>query len=201
MQFPLTALSKSTNSEAAILMKHNIYWLFGAIVLVGMLLNSCAYIPKNAKPIEGFNQGRYLGKWYEIARIDHRFEKNMNNVTAQYSLNENGTIKVFNSGYDYVEKENKSATGTAKFRGDTNTAALKVSFFGPFYSGYNVIAIDKDYKYALVAGESLDYLWILSRNPAIPDDVKQDYLKKATAIGYDTSRLLWVEHGKGSNPK
>ena len=91
-----------------------------------------------------------------------------------------------------------SANGVAKFRGDKNTAALKVSFFGPFYSGYNVIALDDDYKYALVAGKSLDYLWILSREKSIPEDIKEEYLNIAQKIGYDTSKLIWVEHNKKS---
>jgi apolipoprotein D and lipocalin family protein len=102
------------------------------------------------------------GTWYEIARFDYKFEKDLDNVTAQYSFKENGEIKVLNSGYNTKTKEWKSATGSAKFRKDKTTAALKVSFFKPFYAGYNVIAIDKDYKYALIAGQNLKYLWLLS---------------------------------------
>lgn len=120
-------------------------------------------IPENAEPVSYFEPDRYLGKWYEIARMDYRFEKNLNNVTAQYSFKDNGTIKVVNSGYDYEKNTWNSVTGKAKFRGNKNTAALKVSFFGPFYSGYNVIDIDKDYQYALVAGQSLKYLRISNK--------------------------------------
>ncbi len=118
----------------------------------------------------------------------------MNNVTAEYSQNDDGSIRVENGGFNYVKHQWKSATGKAKFRGDEQTAALKVSFFGPFYSGYNVVDIDDDYQYALVAGKNLDYLWILSRKPSIPDDIRQRFLEKAREIGYDTSRLIWVEH-------
>ncbi|WP_353129118.1 lipocalin family protein [Parapedobacter pyrenivorans] len=175
------------------------YWLLGAGLVGVALFSTCGSIPRNAKPIDHFELNRYLGKWYEIARFDYRFEKNLNNVTAKYSLNDNGTVRVVNSGFDYKKNEWKSATGKAKFRNDKQTAALKVSFFGPFYSGYNVIAIDKDYQYALVAGESLKYLWILSRTTTIPSDVKQAYLEKAKAVGYDTSKLIWVEHDK-ENP-
>ena len=103
---------------------------------------------------------KYLGTWYEIARFDFRFEKNMNNVSAQYSLNEKGNVAVLNSGYNYKKEEWKKANGVAKFRGEKDVAELKVSFFGPFYSGYNVVALDENYQYALVAGKNLDYLWI-----------------------------------------
>ncbi|RAJ01523.1 apolipoprotein D and lipocalin family protein [Chitinophaga skermanii] len=161
-----------------------------------ILICACASIPKNATPVDHFDVSKYLGKWYEIARFDYKFEKNLDNVTAQYSLRDDGDIKVLNSGYDFVKKEWKSSTGKAKFRGDKNVAALKVSFFGPFYAGYNVIAIDKDYRYALVAGKNLAYLWILSRTTTIPADIKEAYLQKAVAVGYDTSKLVWVAHNQ-----
>lgn len=173
----------------------------GAFLALGsfVLLNSCASIPKKAKPVRNFDINRYLGSWYEIARFDYRFEKNLSNVAAQYSLDVKGNVKVINSGYNFKTNEWKSVEGIAKFRDDKNTAALKVSFFGPFYSGYNVIALDKDYQYALVAGKNLDYLWILSREKTIPQGVKQNYLKTAEEAGYDTSRLIWVNHDK-NNP-
>lgn len=166
-----------------------------AVVIAGgvLLLNSCASIPQGAQAVQSFDSDRYLGKWYEIARMDLRFERNLINVTATYSENDNGTIKVVNRGYEPDKKIWKEAIGKAKFRKDAKTAALKVSFFGPFYSGYNVIAIDSDYKYALVAGSKLDYMWILSREKEIPEDIKQDYLAKAEKVGYDTSKLIWVE--------
>src|SRR5699024_11576839 len=122
------------------------------IISTSIWLSSCASIPEKATPVENFNLASYLGTWYEIARLDFRFEKDMNNTMAQYSLNEKGNVKVLNSGYNYKKEEWSSAEGVAKFREDENTAALKVSFFGPFYSGYNVIALDDKYKYALVAG-------------------------------------------------
>jgi apolipoprotein D and lipocalin family protein len=155
---------------------------------------SCASIPKGATAVTPFDKEKYLGKWYEIARLDFRFERNLNNTTAQYSLNENGSIRVDNQGYNTVKEEWTRAIGKAKFAGDENTAMLKVSFFGPFYAGYNVIALDNEYKYALVAGENLKYLWILSRETTIPDDIKESYLKIAGKIGYNITDLLWIEH-------
>ncbi|HLP06308.1 MAG TPA: lipocalin family protein [Paludibacter sp.] len=156
---------------------------------------SCAGIPKDATAVKPFDATRYLGKWYEIARFDFRFERNMDHTTATYSLNENGTIRVENQGYDYVKKEWKKAVGVAKFAGDKTEARLKVSFFGPFYSGYNVLAIDKDYKYALVTGGSTDYLWILSREKTIPEDIRQNYLDIARNLGFEVGKLIWVEQG------
>lgn len=173
-----------------------------ASLLVGFLtlLNSCASIPKSAKAVKHFDVNKYLGIWYEIARFDHRFEKNMDNVSAQYRLNKNGNVIVLNSGYNYQKKEWKKADGLAKFRGKKNVAELKVSFFGPFYSGYNVVALDENYQYALVAGKNLDYLWILSRTKTIPENIRNEYLKIAKEIGYDTSKLIWVKHDRSDNP-
>lgn len=161
---------------------------------VVLSLYSCRSIPKKATAVQPFYKDKYLGKWYEIARIDFKFERNMNNTTAQYSLKDDGRIKVVNRGYNVKKKKWKEAVGTAKFVGDENIGMLKVSFFGPFYSGYNVLAIDKDYKYALVAGKNTDYLWILSREKTIPGTIKTQYLEVATKAGYDTKDLLWVKH-------
>ena len=144
-------------------------------ILLG--LGSCAQLPKGATAVTQFDADRYLGKWYEIARLDFKYEKDLDNTTAEYSLNENGTIKVNNQGYNTKKGKWNQAIGKAKFVGDENIAMLKVSFFGPFYSGYNVIAIDDAYKYVLIAGESLKYLWILSRETTIPAEVKNKYLK------------------------
>lgn len=159
-------------------------------------LFSCATIPKGAEAVKPFDKERYLGKWYEIARKDFKHERNLSNTTAEYSLNDDGTIKVDNQGYNVKKNEWTQAIGKAKFVGDENVAMLKVTFFGPFYSGYNVIAIDDDYRYALVAGKNHKYLWILSREKTIPEDVKNNYLKIAQEVGYDTSDLVWPEHDK-----
>jgi apolipoprotein D and lipocalin family protein len=159
-------------------------------------LRSCASIPEGAVAIKPFDKDKYLGQWYEIARMDFRFERNLNNVTATYSLKDNGSIKVDNRGFDYLTKKWKQAIGKAKFAGSPDEARLKVSFFGPFYSGYNVIALDNQYKYALIAGQNLKYLWILSRETIIPESTKQSYLEIAKGLGYDVSTLIWTEHDK-----
>ncbi len=165
--------------------------------IIGILMiNSCVTIPKGATAVSPFDKEKYLGKWYEIARLDFRFERNLNNTTANYSVNDDGSIKVVNRGYNYVKDEWNEAIGKAKFAGNENVARLKVSFFGPFYAAYNVIALDSEYKYALVAGKNLDYMWILSRETTVSEDVKQDYLKIAGELGYNTSDLIWVEHDK-----
>lgn len=172
----------------------------GLAVGLLILFNSCASIPKNAKAVRDFEVDKYLGTWYEIARFDFRFEKDLDNVSAQYSLNKKGNVVVLNSGYNFKKEEWKKAEGLAKFRGEKDVAALKVSFFGPFYAGYNVVALDGIYQYALIAGKSLDYLWILSRTKTIPENIKVDYLKIAQEIGYDTSKLIWVKHDRNDNP-
>lgn len=172
----------------------------GIITAAVALMSSCTSIPKKAKAVDNFDVNKYLGTWYEIARFDFRFEKDLNNVSAQYSLNDKGNVNVRNSGYNVVEKEWEKANGIAKFRGENDVATLKVSFFGPFYSGYNVVALDDDYQYALIAGKNLDYLWILSRTKDIPENIKADYLKIAQEIGYDTSRLIWVSQDRNDNP-
>lgn len=156
--------------------------------------NSCIGIPQGARAVTSFEKEKYLGLWYEIARFDFRFERDLNNTTALYSINPDGSIKVLNSGYNYKTKKWSQVVGKAKFVADPKLARLKVSFFGPFYAGYNVIALDKEYKYALVAGDNLNYLWILSRYKTIPQDIKDCYLKIAKDLGYATSSLIWVEH-------
>jgi apolipoprotein D and lipocalin family protein len=169
-------------------------YLKNSILFVSLLsLLGCKSIPDNVVAVNGFDKSRYLGKWYEIARFDFKFERNLINTTADYSLNTDGTIKVMNEGFNTVEKQWKEAEGKAKFVGADTLAMLKVSFFGPFYAGYNVIALDPDYRYALVCGGSLDYLWILSREKTIPDQVKTKYLEIAKSKGFDTGKLLWVE--------
>jgi len=173
-------------------MKNNFKSLLAG--LLGLFaFNSCASIPDGALPVKPFSAESYLGKWYEIARFDFRFERGMNNTTANYSMNQDGSIRVENRGYLVEKKLWKVAIGKAKFVGSSNEARLKVSFFGPFYGGYNVIALDDAYKYALVSGNSLSYLWILSREKTIPDEIKRSYLQKAKSLGFDVDALIWVK--------
>lgn len=168
---------------------------FIVIVLVASMLWACSgsTIPKGAKAVENFNKTKYLGTWYEIARLDFYFERNLINTTANYSLNEDGSIRVINRGYEPFKKIWKESVGKAKFIDKENVGMLKVSFFGPFYGGYNVVALDSSYQYALVAGEELSYLWILSRQKTIPEQIKKQYLAIAQKIGYKTSDLIWVK--------
>lgn len=160
------------------------------------LLNACSTIPKGANAVKPFDKEKYLGTWYEIARMDFYFERDMKNVTATYSVNADGSIKVLNRGYNYTSNQWKEATGRAKFAHASDEAKLKVSFFGPFYSGYNVIAIDARYTCALVAGKDLDYLWLLSREKTMPEDITQKFLKTAQEIGFATSELIWTQQDK-----
>lgn len=151
-------------------------------------------LPKGAKPVKKFDVLKYLGKWNEIARLDFKFEKNLINVTADYSPNPDGTIRVENRGYDVNTEEWKTSIGEARFVGETNKARLKVAFQKPFWAGYNIVDIDKDYKYALVVGNSTKYMWILSRETTIPDEIRDEFLIKAIRLGYETRDLIWTHH-------
>ena len=160
---------------------------------LALLLSGCVGIPDGITPVTGFQVERYLGKWYEVARLDHSFERGLEQVTAEYSPRDDGDIRVINRGYNTAKQQWEEAEGRAKFVGAKDVGQLKVSFFGPFYGGYNVIALDDDYKYALVSGPNRDYLWILSRTPTIPDAVKQDYLNIARGLGFQVDQLVWVK--------
>lgn len=150
-------------------------------------------LPDGAKPVEDFDVQKYLGTWYEIARLNYYWEgASLINVTATYSAKDDGKVKVVNKGLDSENEKWTEYSGTASFRGDTHVGALSVSFFPGIHAGYNVLSIDGDYAYALVAGRNLDYIWFLSRTTSIPDDIKAKYLKMAHDIGYDVSKLIWV---------
>lgn len=174
-------------------MKHQQILFLAILSITILFISSCSMMPKNSKAVNNFTIGNYLGKWYEVARLENRFERNMTHTTANYTLRNDGKVKVVNSGFDTLKNKQKQAVGKAKFRGAADVAALKVSFFGPFYAGYNVLALDENYKYALVAGGSLKYLWILSREKTIPENVKEKYLEIARSVGYDTEALIWVK--------
>jgi len=161
-----------------------------------IILNSCNTIPKGTKAVIDFEKEKYLGKWYEIARLDFKYEKDLNNTTANYSIRDDGKIKVVNKGYNYIKQEWTEAEGKAKFVGKEDVAMLKVSFFGPFYAGYNVIALEDNYQYALVCGKNTDYLWLLSREKTIPTEIKEKFLAQAKDLGFTTNDLVWVEHNK-----
>lgn len=168
----------------------------GALAVAGgiaaWVLSRRKTIPEGVEAVSPFDLDRYLGKWYEIARFDYRFERGIDHATAKYSRNADGSIKVVNKGRKKSGKKSK-VIGKALPAGPENTGMLKVSFFGPFYAGYNVIAIDPQYQYALVAGQSRDYLWILSREKNIPETVREAYLQKARDLGFQVENLVWPE--------
>ncbi len=143
--------------------------------------------------VENFQSERYLGQWYEIARLDHRFERGLEQVTATYSPREDGGLKVVNRGFNTQKQRWQESTGKAYFTGDPQRASLKVSFFGPFYGGYNVIALDENYRYALVCGPNRSYLWILSRTSQLDAAVKEELVQKARENGFAVNALIWVK--------
>ena len=166
-----------------------------------MLTSACTGIPDNASPVSGFDVNRYLGTWYEIARLDHSFERGLEQVTAEYSLRDDGGIRVVNQGFDTIKQRWERAEGKAYFIGDSDVGRLKVSFFGPFYGGYNIIDLDQEsYRYALVAGPDTSYLWILARQPQLDNAVTARLLSKASALGFDTSRMIFVEQKPALSP-
>lgn len=167
--------------------------LAAGLAIGAVSMKNSRTIPKGVTAVTPFSAQKYLGTWYEIARLDFKYERGLDHVTANYSLNKNGSIKVVNSGYDAKKDKRKEAHGKAIFVDDPNVAMLKVSFFGPFYAGYNVVALDPYYRYALVIGRNLDYMWLLSRNKTMPQETIDRYLAQAKEIGYDTSRLLWTK--------
>ena len=156
------------------------------------VLMACAGIPENIKPITDFNVNRYVGKWYEIARLDNRFERGLREITAEYSLRDDGGINVINSGVNVESGKRESAEGKAYFIDKPNVGSLEVSFFGPFYGGYHIIDLDKEnYRYAMIAGSDSDYLWILSRTPNLDEAVLISLTAKAKALGYATEKLIF----------
>ena len=166
--------------------------LLGSMAIISF--SSCFSIPKGAVAVKPFSAEKYMGIWYEIARLDFKYERDLSHTTATYSLNSDGSVKVVNRGYNDKTGEWKEAIGKAKRIGDPDEARLKVSFFGPFYASYNVIALEPDYTYALVVGKNLKYMWILGRTTSIPETVKQNYLTIAENLGFKVSDLIWVKH-------
>ncbi|MBP8039908.1 MAG: lipocalin family protein [Aeromonadaceae bacterium] len=158
------------------------------------LLGGCTGVPDGLTPVDNFDANRYLGTWYEIARLDHRFERGLEQVSAHYSLNPDGSIKVINRGYDPEQRQWQQAEGTAKFVGEPTIGQLKVSFFGPFYGGYNVLQLAPDYRYALISGPDRDYLWILARSASLPEQDLKFLVAEAKRMGFATEQLIYVHH-------
>jgi apolipoprotein D and lipocalin family protein len=163
------------------------------LTVLALCLVGCLGVPDGAQPVEDFMLEKYLGKWYEIARMDHSFERGLSNVTAEYSLREDGGVKVVNRGFKSTANKWKDAEGKAYIDGNPSVGKLKVSFFGPFYGAYNVIALDQDYQWALVVGPNTKYLWILSRTPVLDQAVIEQLLSQAKSLGFKTDELIFVE--------
>jgi apolipoprotein D and lipocalin family protein len=157
------------------------------------LLSGCLSVPDGVQPVDNFELNRYLGKWYEIARLDHSFERDLEAVTAKYSLREDGGIRVINSGRNVHTQINQEAEGRAYFVEEPNRGYLKVSFFGPFFGSYVIFELDQNYQYAFVAGNTTNYLWLLARTPEVSEELINQFIARATQLGFDTSQLIFVD--------
>lgn len=157
-------------------------------------LSGCVNVPKGVSPVNDFEVDKYLGQWYEIARLDHSFERGLENISATYTLRDDKGINVLNRGYNVKKKTWKEAKGKAYFVDQSSVGFLKVSFFGPFYGAYVVFDLDENYQTALVSGPNKSYFWILSRTPNIPDNTLATLIKKAKDFGFDTDNLIYVNH-------
>ncbi len=162
-----------------------------------LLSSACTGVPEGVQTVSDFELERYLGTWYEIARLDHKFERGLSSITATYSMRDGGGVKVVNRGFNTNKNEWDEAEGKAFFTGDTDVGELKVSFFGPFYGGYNIIELDKaGYEYSMVSGPDKSYLWILARSPELDPDTQAELVSKAAALGFPTDELIFVEHAQ-----
>jgi apolipoprotein D and lipocalin family protein len=166
------------------------------LLALGLGLAGCSSAPpQGITAVTPFELSRYEGTWYEVARLDHSFERGLSDVSARYRVQADGSVQVINRGFNAKKNEWKEATGRAVFTGDPKTASLKVSFFGPFYGGYHVAALDKvNYQWALVVGPDRDYVWILSRSPQLQPEVRAQLLAQAKTLGLAVDRLIWVSH-------
>jgi apolipoprotein D and lipocalin family protein len=182
-------------------MRERILKIFSLFMSVLLLVSCSKPMPPAASEaiVQSVDANQYLGTWYEIARFENSFEKGLERVTANYSLNEDGTIKVVNRGFNVKDSKWEKAIGKAKFVDAANadgsrTGRLKVSFFGPFYGDYNIIELDKAaYKYVLVSSGS-EYLWILSRTPQLATPTQEALVAKAKKLGFETEKLVYVKH-------
>ncbi|MCX7075343.1 MAG: lipocalin family protein [Methylococcales bacterium] len=164
------------------------------LILFVLLASGCVSIPDNITPVTSFQIERYLGKWYEIARLDHRFERGLTQISAEYSMRPDGGLKVLNRGYSKEKQEWSEAEGRGYFVQSPNEAYLKVSFFGPFFGSYIVFELDTvNYQYALISGPDKSYFWLLARTPTIDDNLKKKLIAKAAALGFDTKKLIFSE--------
>lgn len=172
---------------------------FACALAALLLVAGCTGVPNGVEPVRGFDVERYLGRWHEIARLDHSFERGMTDVTATYRRNEDGSIAVLNRGYQADEGEWSEAHGTAYFRGDPDVASLAVTFFWPFYGGYHVTALDPAYRWSLVCGPNRGYLWLLAREPQLDPALRERIVAEARELGFPTGDLIWVSHERAGD--
>lgn len=164
------------------------------LVISIFLLSGCLGMPKLVQPVNDFELNKYLGKWYEIARLDHSFERGLSQVSAEYSLKDDGGVMVINRGFSAAKNEWKEAEGKAYFVNGNSEGYLKVSFFGPFYGSYVVFELDhENYQYAFISGPDTDYLWLLAKTPTVPPEVLQKFVEMSKARGFDTDSLIYVQ--------
>ena len=170
---------------------------FIPVALVALLLAGCTGKPDGVVPVTPFDAARYSGQWFEIMRLDHRFERGLTNVTATYRPNADGSLAVINRGFDPDSCTWKQAEGRAVPQGDPDVASLSVSFFGPFAGGYHVFALDREnYGWAAVSGPTRGYLWILARRPVLAAGVRKRLVEKARGLGFPVDDLIMVDQGK-----
>ncbi len=162
------------------------------IIFLFILLTGCLKIPQDIEPVEGFELNKYLGKWYEIARLDHSFERGLDNVTAEYSLRDDGGVKVTNRGFSTIENKWKEVEGKAYLARNEREGYFKVSFFGPFYGSYIVFELDKEnYQYAFITSYDKSYLWLLSRTPTVSDELINRFVQRSKNLGFETDQLIF----------
>ena len=165
------------------------------LILLASLLCSCMGMPATVEPVTDFELERYLGTWYEIARLDHSFERGLDKITANYSMRDDGGVRVLNRGWSEKDQAWDEAEGRAYFLEDPGTGYLKVSFFGPFYGSYVIFELDKaGYDHAFVSGPDLTYLWLLSRSPDPDPALLQRFREEAGKRGFNTGELILVNH-------
>ena len=165
------------------------------LVFVFLIVAGCVNLPDGIAPVKEFELERYSGKWYEIARLDHWFERGLTDITAEQSLADDGSVKVVNRGFDPENDKWKRAVGKAFFVNAENEGFLKVSFWGPFYGSYVVFDLDREnYQYSFVCGPDRSYLWLLSRTPTVKEDVIEAFIQKSEALGFDKEKIIFVDH-------
>ena len=158
-----------------------------------IFLSGCATKPLNINPIQNFDVNKYMGRWYEIARIDSFLKDGMDYVYSDYHLDKDGTISVLSSGLKAGDSTREYVEGEADLAKGRKTGFLEISFIRPFYSDYIVFKVDGDYQYSYVGGSDKNHIWLFSKTPTVPEDIREDFLARANSLGYDVTKLVWVQ--------